>query len=70
MRTGLDFGTTNSSIARVTGNSEVELVRFPSGAAFTESFRSLLYLERIREAARSTIKSLERSGGHRALSRG
>ncbi len=57
MHIGLDFGTTNSSLARVTGPAEVELTRFRLGDAFTESFRSLLYLERLKEAGRTTIKS-------------
>jgi hypothetical chaperone protein len=57
MHIGLDFGTTNSSVARLATPGEIELARFPLGNAFTESFRSLLYLERIREAGRVTIKS-------------
>jgi hypothetical chaperone protein len=57
MQIGLDFGTTNSSIARLAKAGEIELARFPLGNAFTESFRSLLYLERLREAGRVTIKS-------------
>jgi hypothetical chaperone protein len=57
MQIGLDFGTTNSSIARLAKPGEIELARFPLGSGFTESFRSLLYLERLREAGRVTIKS-------------
>jgi len=57
MKVGFDFGTTNSSIARVAENGEVQLARFPLAGALTESFRSLLYLERQRTAGRSTIKS-------------
>jgi hypothetical chaperone protein len=57
MKVGLDFGTTNSSIARIADNGEVELARFTLSGALTESFRSLLYLERQKEAGRSTIKS-------------
>ena len=41
---GIDFGTTNSSVARRTG-SGVELVRFANGST---SSRSILYLERTR----------------------
>ena len=33
------------------------MAQFPAAAGFTESFRSLLYLERHREAGRTTIKS-------------
>jgi hypothetical chaperone protein len=58
MHIGLDFGTTNSSLARLTGPAgDVELARFRLGGALTESFRSLLYLERLKEAGRTTIKS-------------
>ncbi len=55
---GLDFGTTNSSLAVTVANgTDVELARFVSPGGPSESFRSLLYLERLREAGRSTIKS-------------
>jgi len=57
MKVGLDFGTTNSSIARIAENGEVELARFSFNGAITESFRSLLYLERVQTEGRSTIKS-------------
>jgi hypothetical chaperone protein len=53
---GIDFGTTNSSIAFTCGNSEVELVSFPAGAATTESFRSVLYLEQQKHASRTQIR--------------
>jgi hypothetical chaperone protein len=46
---GIDFGTTNSSIALVTGNSQVQLASFPARAGETASFRSVLYLERSRK---------------------
>lgn len=57
MGTGFDFGTTNSSIALATPDGVVDLARFADQAGWTESFRSLLYLERIREARRAVIKS-------------
>ncbi len=57
MKVGFDFGTTNSSMARMAGNGAVELARFNLAGALTESFRSLLYLERQRVAGRHTIKS-------------
>jgi hypothetical chaperone protein len=65
MHIGLDFGTTNSSLARLIGShapgapalGEVELAHFRLGDAITESFRSLLYLERLKETGRTTIKS-------------
>jgi len=43
---GIDFGTTNSSVALATGDSEVQLASFPVRGAETSSFRSVLYLER------------------------
>lgn len=57
MALGLDFGTTNSSVAIATQSGDVELARFPFGTDVTESFRSLLYLQRLRENGRSVIKS-------------
>ncbi len=54
---GLDFGTTNSSIATAGANGEVKLARFPFRAELTESFRSLLYLEQHRTAGKSLVKS-------------
>jgi hypothetical protein len=47
---GIDFGTTNSTIARcIDPSSKVEIVRFPLFGGETESYRSLLYLERLRQ---------------------
>jgi hypothetical chaperone protein len=43
---GLDFGTTNSSFARAMPGGEVQLARFRTAALVTETFRSLLYLEK------------------------
>ncbi len=57
MYIGIDFGTTNSSLAAVDAQGNVQLITFPWQNALTESFRSLLYLERWKEGARSTIKS-------------
>jgi hypothetical chaperone protein len=45
---GFDFGTTNSSVALVTGGSPVQLVSFPSLGTETHSFRSVLYLEQVK----------------------
>jgi hypothetical chaperone protein len=53
---GIDFGTTNSSIAVARGNGAVELVSFPTATAATESFRSVLYLEQHKHASRTQIK--------------
>jgi hypothetical chaperone protein len=57
MGIGFDFGTTNSSIALAADKNDVRVARFAAAHAATESYRSLLYLERVREAGRSTIKS-------------
>lgn len=57
MRIGIDFGTTNSSVARVCSSGEVELARFPAGGDVTDAYRSLLYLEQIAQGARKTVKS-------------
>jgi hypothetical chaperone protein len=53
---GIDFGTTNSSIALTGADGAVELVSFPTAAGTTESFRSVLYLEQRKHAGRSQIK--------------
>lgn len=58
---GLDFGTTNSSVAVASASGVVDLVRFGDGSA---SFRSLLYLEQARgalEQARGAGRSVIRS---------
>jgi hypothetical chaperone protein len=57
MHIGIDFGTTNSSLAAADAQGQVTLTTFPWRDALTESFRSLLYLERWKDGARSTIKS-------------
>jgi hypothetical chaperone protein len=53
---GIDFGTTNSSIALARTNGTVELVSFPTATVTTESFRSVLYLEQRKQAGRTQIK--------------
>ena len=54
---GIDFGTTNSSIARINSSGEVELARFQHTGGLTEAYRSLLYLEIIKERGASVLKS-------------
>jgi hypothetical chaperone protein len=49
---GIDFGTTNSTVARASGTSQVELVAFPTLSGETFSFRSVLYLQQVKQAAR------------------
>lgn len=53
---GIDFGTTNSSLALAAGDA-VELVRFSSDSGSTESFRSVLYLEQHKKAGRRHVQS-------------
>jgi hypothetical chaperone protein len=50
---GIDFGTTNSAVARASGNSQVELVAFPTRAGETFSSRSVLYLQQRKQAGRT-----------------
>jgi hypothetical chaperone protein len=54
---GIDFGTTNSSIARANGSGEIELARFSHAGGFTDAYRSLLYLEQVKERGVTRIKS-------------
>ncbi|HTJ31395.1 MAG TPA: Hsp70 family protein [Acidobacteriaceae bacterium] len=54
---GIDFGTTTSSIARAAADGAVDLVRFPRRGGETESFRSVLYMERVRHGASFRIGS-------------
>jgi hypothetical chaperone protein len=49
---GIDFGTTNSTVARAGSDGQVEVVAFPTSAGETFSFRSILYLEQIKHAGR------------------
>jgi hypothetical chaperone protein len=52
---GIDFGTTNSSVARAT-KSGVEVVQFSFSGGTTEAFRSLLYLEQVTEGTAKLVK--------------
>jgi hypothetical chaperone protein len=49
---GIDFGTTNSTVACAWGKSPVELVAFPTRTGETFSFRSVLYLQQMKHAGR------------------
>ena len=53
---GIDFGTTNSSVA-LARSGAIDLVRFPSRGGEIESFRSVLYLERTRQDGHLRIGS-------------
>jgi hypothetical chaperone protein len=57
---GIDFGTTNSSIALAHNSGQVQLARFSDIGAPTASYRSLLYLEQQKEEGVTRLKS--RSG--------
>ena len=54
---GVDFGTTNSSIARASDSGEIELARFSFAGGLTDAYRSLLYLEQVKERGAVRIKS-------------
>ena len=54
---GIDFGTTNCSIARVRESGEVELAQFSQFGGLTPSYRSLLYLEQLKEHGTNVLKS-------------
>ena len=58
---GIDFGTTNSSVAIAHDDGVVDLARFPSRftsqGALTDAYRSLLYLEQIKERGIASLKS-------------
>jgi hypothetical chaperone protein len=53
---GIDFGTTNSSIALANEAGEVRLAQFPYGDRLTASYRSLLYLEQRKENGINALK--------------
>jgi hypothetical chaperone protein len=54
---GIDFGTTNSSIAYANESGEVVLAQFPYLDEVTASYRSLLYLEQVKERGVNALKS-------------
>jgi hypothetical chaperone protein len=54
---GIDFGTTNSSIARADPTSGVTLATFPFADAVTSAYRSLLYLEQLKQPGKVIVKS-------------
>lgn len=46
---GIDFGTTNTSIAIVHDNGTLQLGQFPFLGKLTDAYRSLLYFEQVRD---------------------
>jgi hypothetical chaperone protein len=58
---GIDFGTTNSSVALVTPSGAVRIAAFSAQAGETLSFRSVLYLDQFRKGA-GPARTRSRSG--------
>ena len=54
---GIDFGTTNSSVARVDEQGSVQLMQFPAAGGLLAAYRSLLYLEQTKTRTRSQLHS-------------
>jgi hypothetical chaperone protein len=54
---GIDFGTTNSSIAYANDIGEVAFAHFPYMGEMTAAYRSLLYLEQVKERGVNALKS-------------
>jgi hypothetical chaperone protein len=54
---GIDFGTTNSSVAYFSPSTGIALATFPFAGSVTDAYRSLLYLEQIKQQTKSVIKS-------------
>jgi hypothetical chaperone protein len=54
---GIDFGTTNSSIALADSSGQVQLASFPYLGSLTDSYRSLLYLQRVKEGSVYRLQS-------------
>ena len=54
---GIDFGTTNSSIAFAGCSDEAQLVKFPYLGGVTDAYRSLLYLQQVKEGGVNALKS-------------
>ena len=55
---GIDFGTTNSSVALAAADAQVRLASFPFAADTTESYRSVLYLEQVKTGTAKRLHSL------------
>lgn len=54
---GIDFGTTNSSVAYADERGDVHLAAFPAAAGAITAYRSLLYLEQSRHGSRTQLHS-------------
>src|SRR5688572_23631463 len=53
---GIDFGTTNSSVAVVTPAGQIQVAQFPYLGQLTDAYRSLLYFERAEKTTPRTIQ--------------
>jgi hypothetical chaperone protein len=54
---GIDFGTTNSSIAAAGSGDEIQLATFSHLGHLTDAYRSLLYLQEVKEGSVKSLKS-------------
>jgi hypothetical chaperone protein len=54
---GIDFGTTNTSIAFAGRSDEVRLAKFPYLGNLTDAYRSLLYLQQVKDGGVNALKS-------------
>lgn len=54
---GIDFGTTNSAIAKMDAQGHLQLLQFPAAGGLTDAYRSLLYLEQTKTKSRSHLHS-------------
>ena len=54
---GIDFGTTNSSIAAADSAGAIQLATFSHLDGLTDSYRSLLYLQEVKQANVRSLKS-------------
>src|SRR5580692_2120668 len=64
---GIDFGTTNSSVALTGGDARVQLTTFQFRGVSTPSFRSVLYFEQTKSA--SGVKRAHAWAGPAAIER-
>jgi hypothetical chaperone protein len=53
---GIDFGTTNSSVAIVTPAGQIQVAQFPYLGQLTDAYRSLLYFERAEKTGPRAIE--------------
>jgi hypothetical chaperone protein len=63
---GIDFGTTNSTIAVADQDRNITTAKFQLGDQLTETFRSVLYFEQIRTGERKHLSAL---AGPKAITR-